>query len=187
MNKTAKIVVTALFAALCCIATMIIRIPTVGTAGYVNIGDTVVLFCAWILGEFGAEKVKGVINPEGIAYAAVAAGIGSMLADLLSGYPVYVPGTFVVKACMAAVAVIVFRSIVKFNKFAAHVVSAILAEVIMIVGYFLYESTLLGYGMAAAASIPSNAIQGVTCLVLAVALIEAIEASKSVYTAFKIN
>ena len=38
-----KIVLTALFAALVYVATSIIRYPTFGTQGYINIGDTIVL------------------------------------------------------------------------------------------------------------------------------------------------
>ena len=45
-----KIVLTALFAALAYVATSIIRVPTVGTQGYVNIGDSIVLLSAWLIG-----------------------------------------------------------------------------------------------------------------------------------------
>ena len=49
-QNVGKIVITALFAALACVATMIIKVPTVGTNGYVNIGDTIVLLSAWMIG-----------------------------------------------------------------------------------------------------------------------------------------
>ena len=38
-----KIVMTALFAALACVATMSIRIPTPGTGGYIHPGDAIVI------------------------------------------------------------------------------------------------------------------------------------------------
>ena len=38
-----KIVMTALFAALSCVATMSIHIPTPGTGGYIHPGDAVVI------------------------------------------------------------------------------------------------------------------------------------------------
>lgn len=152
-NKTAKLVLTAMFTALTCIATMVIQIPTFGTNGYVNIGDTMVLVSAWFLGA-----------PYGI----LAAGIGSGLADLLAGYALYVPGTTIIKALMALVAYIVFWGLknTKIPKPVVYVLSSIPAEIVMVLGYFLYESSLLGYGLAAAASIPSNIIQGITCLFL---------------------
>lgn len=163
-DTTKKLVLTAMLAALCTVATMVIRIPTIGTSGYVNIGDTMVLISAWILG-----------GPLG----ALAAGLGSGLADLLAGYATYVPGTFVIKAAMAFAAFFVFKALKNVTfKQVGYVVSAIVAEAIMVVGYFLYEDFLLGYGIGAASSIPSNLIQGVTCLVLAVALEGALEGGK---------
>ena len=43
MNKKLTTSVTAaMLAALTCIATMVIKVPTIGTNGYVNIGDSVV-------------------------------------------------------------------------------------------------------------------------------------------------
>ena len=152
-TKIHSIVTAAMLAAMTTVATMIIKVPTIGTNGYVNIGDSIVLASAWLLG-----------NP----YGALAAGIGSALADLLSGYPVYVPGTAVIKFLMAFVCAIL-TSLMKNRKIpvvAACIVSSLAAEIIMILGYFLYEATILGYGFAAAASIGSNAIQAGVCMVL---------------------
>lgn len=41
---------TALFAALACVATMSIRIPTPGTGGYIHPGDAIVILAGIILG-----------------------------------------------------------------------------------------------------------------------------------------
>ncbi len=78
-EKTKKLVLAALMCALTCVATMVIRIPT-PTMGYIHPGDALVLLCAFLLGP-----VPG----------ALAAGIGSMLSDLFSGYLSYVPATFI--------------------------------------------------------------------------------------------
>lgn len=56
------------------------------------------------------------------------------------------------------------------GSFVMRVISGVLAEIIMVFGYFAYESTLLGYGLAAAASVPANAVQGVIGLVIGLAL-----------------
>ena len=45
-----KIVMTALFAALACVATMSIRIPTPGTGGYIHPGDAIVILSGVVLG-----------------------------------------------------------------------------------------------------------------------------------------
>lgn len=163
MNKNIlKLVYCAVFAALACVATMIVRIPSVGSVGYVNIGDTIVLMCAWLLGG---------------VYGGIAAGIGTAMADLLAGYGYYVPGTFVIKFLMAFVAYIIFKKIK--NIWVGLLVSGIVAEIIMIVGYFFYKALLLGKGFAAAVpSIFSNMVQGVTCLVIGIALYFALEKSK---------
>ena len=160
-----KIVLTALFAALVYVATSIIRYPTFGTQGYINIGDTIVLLSAWLIGG---------------VYGALAAGIGSALADLLAQYVTYVPGTFIIKFLMALVAYLMFTAFKKtnINKVVAYIVSGVVAELIMVFGYFLYESTILGYGLAAAASIPSNAIQAGTCLVIGYIAIGVLEGAK---------
>ena len=74
-----------MLAALCCVATMIIKIPS-PLKGYLNLGDCVVLLSGWLLGP---------------AYGFAAAGIGSALADIFSGYVIYAPATFIIKGLMA--------------------------------------------------------------------------------------
>ena len=158
-DRIKRITICAMLAAMTAIATMIIKVPTLGTNGYVNIGDALVIVSAWVLG-----------NP----YGALAAGIGSALADILSGYGSYAPATAVIKFAMAFVFTLIYSSMNKnhsANIFAS-VVASVVAEMIMIAGYFLYESTVMGYGIAASASVISNAIQGGVCIVLGVALIQ---------------
>ena len=83
-NKTKKIVMAAMFAALCCVATMIIKIPS-PLKGYLNLGDCIVLLSGFMLSP---------------VYAFLAAGLGSALADLLGGYVAFAPATFIIKALM---------------------------------------------------------------------------------------
>ena len=83
-----KIIMTALFAALACVATMSIRIPTPGTGGYIHPGDAIVILAGIILGP---------------VYGMLAGGIGSALSDLIGGYFVYVPITLVLKGLVALV------------------------------------------------------------------------------------
>ena len=151
-----KIVMTALFAALACVATMSIRIPTPGTSGYIHPGDAVVILSGVILGP---------------VYGLLAGGIGSAMADMLGGYFVYVPITFAIKGLIALVSALIYQSVGKNSK--SRYVAVILGGVIDIIfvagGYFVCESFLYG-ASAAAASIPANIIQGVGGLVLAAVL-----------------
>lgn len=165
MNKNlTKIVTTSVFMALTCVATMVIQIPMPLTNGYVNLGDAFVLAAAWMLG-----------GPWGVA----AAGIGSALADLLTGYAHYVPGTLVIKAGMALAAILVAKAFGEKStgrKYAGRVVGAVLAELIMIAGYFGYACLLLGKNVAAAASsIPGNAIQGAIGMIVGLIIIAALD------------
>ena len=96
-----KIVMTALFAALACAATMSIRIPTPGTGGYIHPGDAIVILSGIILGP---------------VWGLAAAGIGSAMADLLGGYFIYVPITFAVKGIIAFIAGILYQKLGKTSK-----------------------------------------------------------------------
>ena len=161
-----KIVYSALMAAITCIATMVIRVPSVGGTGYVNIGDTAVLLCAWLIGGI---------------YGAFAAGIGSGLADLLAGYAYYVPGTFVIKFAMALVAYLIYNNLKRIGiaRPALLVISSIPAELVMIAGYFLYKALILGKGFTAALpSVFTNMIQGVTCIITAILVELALEGTR---------
>ena len=162
-TKTKKLVTAALFAALACVATMIIKFPS-PLKGYLNIGDCIVLLCGWMLSP---------------VYGFVAAGLGSGLADLLSGYLVYAPATFIIKGLMALIACYTFKLILKSlgHNLPARIVSGILAEIIMVLGYYVFEGFMYGF-IASAVNIPANAIQGIVGLILGTILIKAFEKSK---------
>ena len=153
-----RVVLCAMFAALCCLATVVVQIPA-PLVGYLNLGDCVVLSGAFLLGPW---------------YGALAAGIGSALADLLSGYVQYVPATFVIKWLVAMVAGLVFAvlrsKITHFPAMRARFVSAVLGECVMVFGYFAYEAFLLGYGMAALGGMPFNLIQAALGIVVSLLL-----------------
>lgn len=165
-----KTVLAAMFAALTCVATMVIKIPIPATNGYINIGDCIVLMSGWLLGG---------------VYGTAAAGIGSAFADMLLGYMTYAPGTFVIKALMALVTYTVHKAIDEKYNFTARLVSSILAEAVMVFGYFVYEATILGYGIGALGSVLSNIIQGVGGVVIAVLVMELIKNNRFVQHFFE--
>ncbi len=152
----------ALIAALACVATMIIKIPS-PLNGYVNLGDAVVLVAGWMLSP---------------AYGFLAAGIGSALADLFSGYAVYAPATFVIKGLMALIAYFIARTFRnKQRKLPSKIVSGVAAEIFMILGYFVFEGFLYGF-VPSAVNIPANAVQGVAGIVMGILLTSVFEKSK---------
>ena len=160
--KTKRIVMTALMASLVCVATMLIKIPT-PMKGYVNIGDCIVLLCGWLLPPW---------------YGFAAAGLGSALADLFSGYITYAPATFVIKGAMALLVFICFKLMSqRLGKLPSQIIGGAMAEVLMVLGYFVFEGFLYGFAPSAV-NIPANGVQGIVGLVVGVALIKIMERLK---------
>ena len=93
-----------------------------------------------------------------------------MLADLLLGYGHYAPGTLIIKGVMALAAALIFKAFRKNG--AGALVSGVVAEIIMVAGYFGYAGLLLGKGIGAAASIPGNLVQGAVGLVAGFLLLQ---------------
>ena len=145
-NNLKKLILAALFAALSCVATMSIRIPTPGTSGYIHPGDAIVILSGVILGP---------------VWGFLAGGIGSALSDLIGGYFIYVPITFGIKGLVALAAGLLYQKVGKNQK--SRYIAVILggvADIILVAGgYFVCEFFI--YGAGAAASIPANIIQGV--------------------------
>lgn len=166
-DRTKKLVFAALFAALTCVSTMIIKIPT-PTNGYIHPGDGFVLLSGLILGPF---------------WGSLAAGIGSALSDLIGGYFIYVPATFTIKALTALVGYLVFQGFLQLfirrTDFPALVISGIFGEAIMVLGYFLFEIFMLAVlngsstsaaTIAAAASVIPNVVQGMFGVIISTVL-----------------
>ncbi|NLK96960.1 MAG: ECF transporter S component [Epulopiscium sp.] len=81
MMTTKKLTITALMAALVTVMTMTISIP-IGSQGFLNFGDIMIFASALVFG------------PQ---VGMITGGLGSALADLLLGYPVWIPITLVAK------------------------------------------------------------------------------------------
>ena len=133
-----RIVLCALFAALAFVAT-IIPVPVPMLHGYVNIGDSAVLLCAYAAGGL---------------FGALAAGAGCAIADITLSFALYAPATFVIKAAMAFCAYLFFKN----GKMIFRAAGCVVAEIIMVLGYLVFEFFL--YGAGCLASVPGNLIQG---------------------------
>jgi len=130
MAKNLKnIIYASIFAAIICVVTMTAKIPAAG--GYYHTGDAFVY-------------LAGACLP--FPYAIIAGAIGGSLADLFSGYAVYIVPTFIIKACAAAC----------FTSRAAHILCArnfiavLAASAITVGGYFVAGAALYGFAGAAA-------------------------------------
>ena len=161
-SKTKRIVITALMSAMVCVATMIIKIPS-PMKGYLNIGDCIVLLCGWLLAP---------------GYGFVAAGLGSALADMFSGYLTYAPATFLIKGSMALIAFACFKLMNKrIGRLPSQIIGAVLAEIVMVLGYYVFEGFMYGF-IPSAVNIPANAVQGAAGLILGIILVKVFERLK---------
>lgn len=176
-KNTKKLILAALMAAFTCTATMLLKIPT-PTFGYIHIGDGLVLLCGFLLGP---------------STGALSAGIGSMLADIFSGYLSFAPATFVIKALTAGAAGLLFASIgthaaAFWSRNLAVVLSGLIGEAIMVAGYFLYEAGIAAFASGAlspaaiaagavssAAGVPFNIAQGLIGILLSLVLLPVLQ------------
>jgi len=164
MNKNLKkIILASLFAAITTIGTMVIQVPT-PTKGYIHIGDTIVYLAGIILGP---------------VYGFLAAGFGSFLADVFSGYIIYAVPTFVIKGLDAAVVGLIYTKLSKNTKgwklkILDFSIAVSMGTIIMVSGYYIYEAMLYGY-KAALIGIPANIVQGIGGGMLAIPLVVALD------------
>ncbi len=141
-NKVLGLVLLAMFTAAIAVATAYLSIPN-GAGGYIHLGDGIIFACSMILGPAGA----------------IAAGIGSALADVMAGYVMYAPATFVIKALMGLLVGVFYRKKDGVTSFLLNICLFLICEGVMVGGYFIYEIFL--YGLSGAiANVAANLIQG---------------------------
>jgi uncharacterized membrane protein len=156
-DKIIKLVTAALMAAMTCVTTMIIAVPS-PAGGYIHPGDGFVLLSGIILGPF---------------YGGLAAGIGSMLADLLLGYSSYALATLIIKGMAAIVGVSVYRLLRKNHK--PHILpllsAGIFGGITVTGGYFIFEGLVMGLGLGTALiNVPANLVQNTFGILVSILL-----------------
>lgn len=151
-KRTQKLAFAALFGALTFAATWVAFPSPFG--GNVNLGDCILLTAAW----FSLEP-----------WSIFACAIGASMTDLAAGYAIYAPATFVIKALMVTVAVALKRGCPKLPAIWRVLLSGVAAELVMVAGYFAYETILYGAG-AALLNIPFNLVQGGIAIAVAILL-----------------
>lgn len=152
-DKTKTLVTGGLMAAFICALTMFVRIPipiAAMSGAYVNAGDAGVYLAAVVLGGWPG---------------ALAAALGSALADLLVGAALYCAPTFVIKGAMALLAARILYS--RRRGTFAQALAFGAASLLMTAGYFAFEC--MAFGVAAAlAGVPFNLVQAAGGIILGV-------------------
>jgi uncharacterized membrane protein len=153
-----KIAVAAIFAALVAAATLLFVVPIPATSGYFNLGETLIYVAALLFGPF-----VGAI-----------AGSGATVADALVAAQ-YAPGTFTIKAIEGFLVGSIYKKLVQKTK--SITLSATIAIIVggfeMVLGYFLYETLILG-STVAILEVPFNIVQMLIGLTIAVPVMHAV-------------
>lgn len=151
-ERTRLLTRTALFAALIYLFTAYFHVPS--HTGYTHIGDAFLYLAACLL-------------PPG--YASAAGALGAGLADLLSGYAIWLPGTIVIKSLAA----LCFSASTRRILCKRNLLALIHAWALCIGGYYLYECFITGNLIAPLAGIPGYLTQSLlsTAVYVAVATV----------------
>ncbi len=145
-KKTEQIVYGGLFVAIVFVSTYFIQIPTTGiSGGLIHLGNIAMFSIALKYGK---------------KYGALAGGVGMALFDLFSAWFVWAPATLVVRGLMGFVIGLIAQD--KKGQGAnmlKNVIAIIGGSIVMLSGYFFFESVILGVGWAALSGVPGNLVQ----------------------------
>jgi uncharacterized membrane protein len=150
-----KMVTGGLFAAIICLLTFLVHVPIPWGQGYIHPGDAAIYLGAFVLGPL---------------FGALAAGVGSGLADLLAGYAPYIPVTFIIKSLMAVIVALWIRRLPDTTSAKTVILPLSVAAAWMVAGYFIYEMAAFGFGIALA-DLLFNLLQGAAGVLIAIPLI----------------
>lgn len=159
--KAYDIAATGIMMCIIMVSVAVIRIPIPFTQGFINLSDAMIFMGVIILG---------------CRYGTIAAGLGCMLGDLLSGFPVWAPWTLVIKGVMALIFGLILKKVSEregcsekwFITF--EIVGMVLAGLFMCAGYYFAEGVMYGNWVVAALGIPWNIGQFLVGTVLALIL-----------------
>ena len=137
-NKISLMCMAGVFASLVFVVTAYLHIPT--NNGYIHVGDGLIYLAACLL-------------PWPYAMA-VGAG-GALLADCLTGYAIWAPGSVVIKALTALLFSSKGKKIMNMRNSFALLPAALLCAG----GYYLYEALIYGNYVTALSGIPVSVTQ----------------------------
>ncbi|MBT2642279.1 ECF transporter S component [Bacillus sp. ISL-41] len=144
-TKTKVLVINALFIALTVVATMFIniRLPIMGNGGLIHMGNIPLFIAAFVYGR---------------KTGAIAGAFGMGLFDIISGWALWAPFTFVIVGAMGYVAGLMAEKM-PGKKVFVYSLAVAAALVIKIVGYYFTEVVLYGNWIQPFGSIPGNVMQ----------------------------
>lgn len=134
-----------LLIALVAVSTMVISIPVPSTEGFIHLGDSMIFLGAIIFG-----KKKG----------ALAAGLGSAMADVLLGYTHWALPTLIIKGIMGYLVGAIAQQEEDQLLRPRNIIALLTGATWMVLGYFLAGAVLKGSFLVSLTSVPANMVQG---------------------------
>ena len=162
--KVYDIAMTAMMVCIIMVSIALFRIPVPFTQGYVNLSDAMVFLAVIILGR---------------RYGAIAAGMGSLLGDLLSGFAMWAPWSLAIKALMAIIFSMFLQGASAGGKLSPRrfltieIIGMVIAGLFMCAAYYFAEGIMYGNWVVALLGIPWNIGQFLLGTVLALVLNQA--------------
>lgn len=144
-----RICISGVLTAIVFVFTAYLHIPS--HTGYTHVGDGFIYLAACMLP---------------LPYAACVGAVGALLADCLTGYAIWAPGSVIIKT----VAVLFFSRRSQKIITARNLLALLPAALMCIGGYYLYEALLTGNFLAPLAGIPGYITQSVLSSILFVLL-----------------
>ena len=129
---------TGIFSALVFVITAYLHIPTYN--GYVHCGDAFIFLAACILPT---------------PYAVAVGVLGAMLADVLTGFAIWAPGSMIIKGVLALLFTCKASKIITRR----NLLMLLPAALISALGYYLYEALIIGSFVASLVGIPASFVQ----------------------------
>ncbi len=141
--------ISGIFSALVFVITAYLHIPTHN--GYVHCGDGVIFLAACVLP---------------MPYSIIVGALGALLADLLTGFAIWAPGSMIIKGLLA----LLFTC--KSNKIITkrNLLMLLPAALISAAGYYLYEALVIGSFTASLVGIPGSLVQALASSIVYVAI-----------------
>lgn len=161
-NKTRYICLTGLFIALVTIVTTFVRVPISFTGGYKNLGDAIIFLSALFFNPLICFFIGGV---------------GSALADLLTGYAHYALISLVVKGIEGLIIGLIYQRYIKKkdDNLTPFLIGSVISSIWMCLGYFLSNYIFYNSFEVSASGIPGNLLQAAVCVVAACLLFIALK------------
>ncbi|WP_066065167.1 ECF transporter S component [Neobacillus soli] len=155
-TNTKAIVINALFIALTFVATMFIniRLPIMGNGGLIHLGNVPLFIAALVYG-----KKTG----------AIAGAFGMGLFDVVSGWALWSPFTFIIVGTMGFIVGLISEK-VPGKRALVNTLAVATALIIKVVGYYFTEVILYGNWIQPFGSVPGNIMQVVIAGIIVVPL-----------------